>query len=58
MTAERLKEDYWLYVVYNCASTPELHRIQNPAQLQWQPWMKVEHYQIDATSIVLEAQKN
>ena len=52
MTAERLKGDYWLYVVYNCASTPELHRIQNPAQLQWQPWMKVEHYQLGADAIL------
>jgi hypothetical protein len=52
MTAERLKEDYWLYVVYNCATTPELHRIQNPAQLQWQPWMKVEHYQLGADAIL------
>jgi hypothetical protein len=24
-TAERLKGDYWLYVVYNCASKPEVH---------------------------------
>jgi len=52
MTAERLKGDYWLYVVYNCASTPELHRIQNPAQLQWQPWRSVEHYQLGADAIL------
>jgi hypothetical protein len=23
--AERLKEDYWLYTVFNCASNPGLH---------------------------------
>lgn len=29
--AQRLKEEYWLYVVTNAADNPELHRIQNPA---------------------------
>lgn len=29
-TAERLQKDYWLYVVYNCASNPEIHTIQDP----------------------------
>ena len=43
-TAERLKSDYWLYVVFNCGSTPELHPIQDPARLGWQPVAKVEHY--------------
>ncbi len=32
-TAQRLKNDYWLYVVYNCGSTPEIHVIRNPARL-------------------------
>ena len=50
-TAERLKNDYWLYAVFNCAGTPELHTIQNPARLGWQPIVKVEHYQIGAQSI-------
>lgn len=53
-TAERLKNDYWLYVVYNCASTPQVHVIQNPVQLGWQPIIKVEHYHIGAQA-VLEA---
>ena len=52
MTAKRLKTDYWLYVVYNCATKPRLHRIQDPEQLQWQPWMKVEHYQLGADAIL------
>jgi len=30
-TAERLKADYWLYVVYNCGSTPQVHIVRNPA---------------------------
>jgi len=29
--AQRFGEDYWLYVVVNCKSTPELHLIQDPA---------------------------
>jgi hypothetical protein len=29
-TAEWLKQDYWLYTVFNCASTPKVHVIQGP----------------------------
>ena len=54
-TAVRLKADYWLYVAFNCAGTPQLHTIQNPAQLGWKPVMAVEHYQIDAASVAREA---
>jgi superfamily II DNA or RNA helicase len=43
-TAERLKGDYWLYVVYNCGSTPELYTVQDPARLGWKPVVRVEHY--------------
>ena len=32
-TAERLKKDYWLYVVYNCGTSPEIHTVQDP--LAW-----------------------
>jgi len=51
-TAERLKADYWLYAVFNCAGTPELHVVQNPARLGWQPVMAVEHYRIGASDLV------
>lgn len=54
-TAQRLGNDYWLYVVFNCASTPEVHAIQNPARLGWKPVAKVEHYCIDPTAILREA---
>jgi superfamily II DNA or RNA helicase len=30
--AQRLKDEYWLYVVVNVASTPELFVVQNPAE--------------------------
>jgi hypothetical protein len=53
-TAVRLKNDYWLYAVFHCAGTPELHAIQNPARLEWQPVVTVEHYQL-APSVVIEA---
>ena len=29
--AQRFAKDYWLYIVTNCSSTPELHLIQDPA---------------------------
>ncbi|NMC20649.1 MAG: DUF3883 domain-containing protein [Thermogutta sp.] len=51
-TAERLKDDYWLYVVYNCGSTPEVHAIRNPARLGWKPVVKVEHYAVGAAAII------
>ena len=50
-TAERLKEDYWLYAVFNCAGTPALHVVRNPARLGWQPVMTVEHYRIGPEQI-------
>lgn len=51
-TAERLRDDYWLYVVYNCATNPELHVIRDPARLGWQPIVKVEHYQLGPKQIL------
>lgn len=50
--AERLKGDYWLYAVFNCASQPELHPYQNPAQLDWQPVTKVEQYKIHPKAVL------
>ncbi|HOV82542.1 MAG TPA: DUF3883 domain-containing protein, partial [Methanothrix sp.] len=54
-TAERLKEDYWLYVVFNCAVSPEVHVIQNPAVLDWVPLVKIEHYHIAPEKIIFNA---
>jgi hypothetical protein len=51
-TAQRLKKDYWLYVVFNCSSKPEIHPVQNPSRLGWEPLMKIEHYYADATKIL------
>jgi len=56
-TAERLKDDYWLYVVYNCATNPQVHIIRNPARLGWQPIVKVHHYACDPKSILAAKEK-
>jgi hypothetical protein len=55
--AERLKNDFWLYVVFKCAANPELHIVQNPARLGWQPITKIEHYHVGASAIVNAANK-
>lgn len=51
-TAERLRKDYWLYVVFNCGTTPEVHCIQDPVQLGWEPLLKIEHYHVGAKKIL------
>jgi hypothetical protein len=51
-TARRLKGDYWLYAVFNCGGSPELHPVQDPAQLGWKPVMTVEHYQLGAEQLL------
>lgn len=56
-TAERLQNDYWLYVVYNCSTRPEIHRVQNPARLNWQAVVQVEHYKTTPNEIIEEREK-
>ena len=51
-TAERLQQDFWLYVVFNCATEPDLHVIRDPARLGWEPIVKVEHYHVGANEIL------
>ena len=51
-TAERLRADYWLYVVFHCASSPELHAVPDPIRLGWEPIVKVEHYQVPAQRLL------
>lgn len=46
-TAERLRQDYWLYIVHQCATdNPELVIHNDPATLTWEPVVKVEHYRL------------
>jgi superfamily II DNA or RNA helicase len=56
-TAERLKKDFWLYAVFNCATNPQVHLVQDPAQLGWEPIVKIEHYHVGAEQI-LAAEKS
>jgi len=51
-TAERLRKDYWLYVVYDCSSEPEVHAVQDPIRLGWEPLVKVEHYHVGSEKIL------
>ena len=51
-TAQRLGDDYWLYVVFNCASAPQLTTIQNPARFDWEPLSKIDCYRIGAERIL------
>ncbi len=51
-TAERLKKDYWLYAVFDCAKEPRVHPIQDPARLGWKPVVTVEHYHVSAQQIL------
>ena len=51
-TADRLKKDYWLYVVFNCGTKPELHLIHDPARLGWQPVVQVAHYHLGLDAIL------
>jgi len=50
-TAERLREDYWLYVVFDCARTPRLVLVHDPARLAWEPVVQVAHYEATAGAI-------
>jgi len=50
-TARRLGKDYWLYVVFHCATEPQLIRISDPAQMDWQSVTKIEYYTVGARAI-------
>jgi len=45
-TAERLRNDYWLYVVFDSATQPRLLPIPDPARLNWEPVVQIEYYRI------------
>ena len=53
-TAERLKHDYWLYVVFDCGTKPALHAIRDPVRLGWKVVVQVAHYHVDAKAILSE----
>ncbi len=51
-TAQRLGDDYWLYVVFNCCSKPQIRVIRNPARFDWEPLSKIDCYRIGAETIL------
>jgi len=51
-TAQRLGDDYWLYVAFNCASQPKVTIIQNPARFDWEPLSKIDCYGIGAETLL------
>ena len=44
--AQSLGDEYWLYVIFNCASEPPVVVIQNPARLEWEALSKIDCYRI------------
>ena len=57
-TAERLRRDYWLYVVFDCSSKPELHAIQDPVRLGWKPVVRVQHYMVSGEIVMASGGNN
>jgi superfamily II DNA or RNA helicase len=57
ITAGRLVEDYWLYVVYDCGTKPDLLLIQDPARLDPEAVMAVEHYLLTRDKVEGAAQR-
>jgi superfamily II DNA or RNA helicase len=43
-TSGRLKQDYWLYIVFDCATTPRLIPIRDPSRLDWEPVIRIDHF--------------
>lgn len=54
-TAERLKKDFWLYVVFNCGTLPQIYPIQDPARLGWEPIVRIEHYYLKAEKVLAKS---
>lgn len=50
-TAERMRTEYWLYAVFNCATEPQLHIVKDPARLGWEPVVTIEHYRLPAAEV-------
>ncbi len=50
--AEDRRECYWLYVVTNCANSPELQEpIKDPARFPWHEVIRVQHYWLDVNAM-------
>jgi hypothetical protein len=50
--AEDRRDCYWLYVVTDCKSEPQLQNpIKDPARLQWHEVKKVDHYYLSIDAV-------
>jgi hypothetical protein len=50
--AEDRRDCYWLYVVTDCKSEPQLQNpIKDPARLQWHEVKKVDHYYLSINAV-------
>ena len=50
--AEDRRDCYWLYVVTNCATQPQLQEpIKDPARLEWHEVTKVAHYYLSVDAL-------
>jgi SNF2 family DNA or RNA helicase len=50
--AEDRRDCYWLYVVTNCSTKPELQEpIKDPARFKWHQVTKVEHYYLSVDAL-------
>jgi SNF2 family DNA or RNA helicase len=57
--AQRFKDDYYLYVVFNASSKPELYVIQNPAQnLKAEEKIEIVRYLVPLNQIKEKGEKN
>jgi len=56
-TAERLKRDYWLYMVFNCGTMSEVYVIRDAVTLGRQPVTSIEHYQLGLEAILRQDER-
>ena len=57
--AEDRPDCFWLYVVTNCATAPELQEpIKDPARFPWHEVTKVQHYWLDVNAMTRTMERN
>ena len=50
--AEDRPECYWLYIVTDCAATPQLQEpVPNPVQYDWHEVSQVQHYRLSVDAM-------
>ena len=50
--AEDRRDCYWLYIVTNCAATPQIQEpIKDPARFEWREVSKVQHYWMEVNAM-------